>query len=178
MGYAALIDAYDLQVPWPRTLRAVGERHRVYRESGWELLTPRHSPPATLEGHLTFALKREGLDLAVLKRLFQVVGPEPISGWIRSQPTGSYTRQIWFLYEWLLDDRLPLDDATRARNVLARLFDPDIERFTPFKRVKAILLERTERLRLGLLNQDSSCSLAHIRVLSTESESPNEHFRV
>ncbi|SEQ49339.1 hypothetical protein SAMN05421693_1371, partial [Ectothiorhodospira magna] len=31
-------------------------------------------------------------------------------------------------------------------------------RFTPFKRVKAILLERTERLRLGLLNQDSSCS--------------------
>ncbi|MBK1734108.1 transposase, partial [Halorhodospira abdelmalekii] len=61
---------------------------------------------------------------------------------------------------------------------LARLFDPDIERFTPFKRVKAILLERTERLRLGLLNQDSSCSPGHTRVLSTESESPNEHFRV
>ncbi|MBK1734493.1 transposase, partial [Halorhodospira abdelmalekii] len=61
---------------------------------------------------------------------------------------------------------------------LARLFDPDIERFTPFKRVKAILLERTERLRLGLLNQDSSCSPGQTRALSTESELPNEHFRV
>ncbi|MBK5931299.1 transposase [Halochromatium salexigens] len=69
-------------------------------------------------------------------------------------------------------------DQNAARNVLARLVDPDIERFTPFKRVKAILLERTERLRLGLLNQDSSCSPGHTRVLSTESESPNEHFRV
>ncbi|MBK1650593.1 transposase, partial [Rhabdochromatium marinum] len=67
-------------------------------------------------------------------------------------------------------------DENAARNVLARLTDPDIERFTPFKRVKAILLERTERLRLGLLNQDSSCSPGFNRVLSTESELPNMHF--
>ncbi len=39
-------------------------------------------------------------------------------------------------------------------------------------------LERTERLRLGLLNQDSSCSPGQTRVPSTQSESPNEHFRV
>ena len=26
-GYAALIDAYDLAVPLPRTLSAIGERH-------------------------------------------------------------------------------------------------------------------------------------------------------
>lgn len=67
-------------------------------------------------------------------------------------------------------------DENAARNVLARLSDPDIERFTPSRTVKAILLERTQRLRLGLLNPDSSCSPA--RVLSTESELPNEHFRV
>jgi IS605 OrfB family transposase len=67
-------------------------------------------------------------------------------------------------------------DQNAARNVLARLFDPDIDRFTPFKQVKAILLERTERLRLRLPNQDSSCSPA--RALSTESESPNEHLCV
>ncbi|MTW19772.1 RNA-guided endonuclease TnpB family protein [Allochromatium palmeri] len=67
-------------------------------------------------------------------------------------------------------------DQNAARNVLARLSDPDIERFTPYRTVKAILQARTERLRLGLLNPDSSCSPA--RVLSTESESPNEHFRV
>ncbi|WP_242469464.1 transposase [Rhabdochromatium marinum] len=40
-------------------------------------------------------------------------------------------------------------DQNAARNVLARLSDPNIERFTPFKRVKTILLERTKRLRLS-----------------------------
>ena len=67
-------------------------------------------------------------------------------------------------------------DQNAARNVLARLSDPDIERFTPYRTVKAILQARTERLRLGLLNPDSSCSPT--RALSTESELPNEHFRV
>ena len=67
-------------------------------------------------------------------------------------------------------------DENAARNVLARLSDPEIERFMPYRQVKAILQARTERLRLGLLNPDSSCSPA--RALSTESELPNEHFRV
>lgn len=48
-------------------------------------------------------------------------------------------------------------DENAARNVLARLHDPGIDRWTPFKKVKSILLERTERLRLRLSNQDSSC---------------------
>ncbi|WP_207191947.1 zinc ribbon domain-containing protein, partial [Halochromatium roseum] len=67
-------------------------------------------------------------------------------------------------------------DQNAARNVLARLTDPEIERFTPYRQVKAILQARTERLRLRLPNPDSSCSPA--RALSTESESPNEHLCV
>ena len=70
VGYAALIHAYDLLVPVPRTLCAIGARHRIVEADGWRIYTPRHAPEATLEGHLTFALKYEGLDLAVLKRLF------------------------------------------------------------------------------------------------------------
>ncbi len=56
-GYSALIGAYDLSVPLPRTLSAIGERHRVVEEAGWRILTPRHAPHPILEGHLTFALK-------------------------------------------------------------------------------------------------------------------------
>jgi IS605 OrfB family transposase len=58
-------------------------------------------------------------------------------------------------------------DENAAQNVLARLYDPEIDRWTPWQKVKSILLERTERLRLGLLNQDSSCNSSE---LSTESE--------
>ena len=116
-GYAALIDAYGLTVPWPRILRATTERHKVYRQRGWELLTARHAPPATLEGHLTFALKHEGLELAVLKRLFEGLGPEPVADLVRRKPTGKYARRLWFLYEWLLGSPLPLADATRGNYV-------------------------------------------------------------
>ena len=58
-------------------------------------------------------------------------------------------------------------DENAAQNVLARLHDPEIDRWTPWQKVKFILLKRTERLRLGLLNQDSSCNSSE---LSTESE--------
>ena len=58
-------------------------------------------------------------------------------------------------------------DENAARNVLARLYDSEISRWTPYQKVKSILLERTERHRLGLLNQDSSCNF---HELSTESE--------
>ena len=61
-------------------------------------------------------------------------------------------------------------DVNAARNVLARLHDPEIDRWTPYRQVSAILQARTERHRLGLLNQDSSCRSSD---LSTESKSPN-----
>jgi hypothetical protein len=122
-GYAALIGAYDLAAPLPRTLLATGERHRISEASGWRILTPRHAPDATLEGHLTFALKYEGLDLAVLKRLFAATGPAPIEQLVRATPTGSYARRIWFLYEWLMGQRLGLPDAEQG--AYAPVVDPE-----------------------------------------------------
>ena len=113
-GYAALIDAYRLRVPIPPTLSAIATRHKTLEKEGWRLLTPRHAPQATLDGHLTFALKYEGLDLNVLKQLFIATGPGPIELLVRSQPTGRYARRIWFLYEWLLDARLDLPDLKKV----------------------------------------------------------------
>lgn len=60
-------------------------------------------------------------------------------------------------------------DENAARNVLARVFDPEISRWTPYRKVRSILLARTERHRLGLLNQDPSC--AELSA-STGSEKP------
>lgn len=124
-GYAALIGAYDLEVPLPRRLYATGERHRILDQDGWRILTPRHSPKASLEGHLTFALKYEGLDLAVLKRLFMAIGAKPLERWVQETPTGVYARRIWFLYEWLTGEDLDLPDASDGRYVPA--IDPDLQ---------------------------------------------------
>jgi hypothetical protein len=114
VGYAALIDAFGLRVPLPRILSAVSERHRMHNEAGWRIVTPRHAPSPDLEGHLTFALKYEGLDLAVLKRLCAATGPGPLEAIVRAKPTGGYSRRLWFLYEWLTGTRLNLPDADRG----------------------------------------------------------------
>jgi hypothetical protein len=127
-GYSALIDAYGLRVPLPRTLSATGEHHRTRNEAGWRILTPRHAPSPGLEGHLTFALKYEGLDLAVLKRLFAAVPPAEIEAIVRAKPTGSYSRRIWFLYEWLIG-RLDLPDADKGAYEPA--LDPEQQWATP-----------------------------------------------
>lgn len=124
-GYSALIAAYGLCVPFPRTLFAIGARHRVTQREGWKFLTPRHAPPATLEGHLTFALKYEGLDLAVLDALFRVVDPGAIESIVRAKPTGGYARRIWFLYEWLTGTVLALSPLNRGSYVAA--LDPRLQ---------------------------------------------------
>lgn len=124
-GYAALIDAYGLAVPVPFTLTAVGERHKILERDGWRLLTPRHAPAATFEGHLTFALKYEGVDLAVLKKLFLAAGPAPVEAMVKARPTGIYARRAWFLYEWLLGKTLKLPDLKKVNYVDA--LDPKLQ---------------------------------------------------
>lgn len=123
VGYTALIDAYDLAVPAPFILSAIGPRHKIYEADGWRVYTPRYRPDETLGGHLTFALRYEGLDLGVLKALFRATGPEPIAEIIRAAPTGAYARRLWFLYEWLLQARLDLPDATQG--AYAAVVDPE-----------------------------------------------------
>ena len=70
-------------------------------------------------------LKHEGLDLAVLKRLFLAAGGDEIAALVRTSPTGGYARRIWFLYEWLLGDALDLPNATRGAYV--PVVDPKLQ---------------------------------------------------
>lgn len=56
-GYAALIQEYDLKMPFPPSLAGIALRHHPSSTDIWRLLTPRHAPADTLIGHLEFALK-------------------------------------------------------------------------------------------------------------------------
>lgn len=118
VGYVALIDAYLLPAPFPRLKMAIGLKHSIVKRLGWHLLTPRHQPEETLKGHLEFALKYEGIDLCVLKKLFEVVDKQTIETIIQETSTGSYSRRIWFLYEWLMGTLLDIPDAKKGNYVL------------------------------------------------------------
>lgn len=134
VGYAALIDAYDLKVPLPRRLCAIGERHRMLEEGAWRLFTPRHSPEASLNGQLTFALKYEGIDLAVLNRLYGIISKNEIVSIVQNSPTGVYARRLWFLYEWLTGRRLPIEDLSQAGYV--EVVDPGLQLAITGERVR------------------------------------------
>jgi len=116
-GYAALIEAHELRVPAPDRLCIIGTKHKKYVDGRWNVFTPRHKPDDTLYGHLTFALKYEGIDLAVLNALFQATEAKDIETIIRSEPTGIYSQKIRFLWEWLLEEQLDLEDVIKCNFV-------------------------------------------------------------
>ena len=116
-GYSALIQAHNLKVPVPDHLCAIGTKHKKYDYERWHIFTPRHRPEDTLYGHLTFALKYEGIDLAILNALFQTIEARDIETIIRSEPTGMYSRKFWFLWEWLREEQLDIEDATTGNFV-------------------------------------------------------------
>ncbi len=117
VGYAALIDAHALAAPFPYECSAIGLKHKVFRKDRWHIFTPRHTPEATLTGYITFALKYEGVDLLILKKLFEKIDAHEIENIIEQSPTGSYSRRIWFLYEWLTDSLLSLPDLDRGNYI-------------------------------------------------------------
>ena len=88
VGYAALIEAYSLPAPLPNRMALISHQHRRYDTESWAVYTPRHKSEDTLAGHLAFALRYEGVELAVLHALFTQIGGSEIEAWVRRQPVG------------------------------------------------------------------------------------------
>lgn len=117
VGYGAILKSYDLHTPLPNILALISQKHKQYKTEEWMVFGPRYMPENTLVGHLTFALKYEGIELGVLKKLFEELDASEISKLIAREPTGQYSRKIWFLYEWLMNMCLDLPDLSTSNYV-------------------------------------------------------------
>jgi len=117
VGYAALVDNFSLSVLLPDVLAVISSKHTKYETDTWRVFTPRHAPEDSLYGQLVFALKHEGLDLAVLKALFDVIPGGQIETAIKNEPSGMYARKIWFLYEFLQAEQLDIPDSIQGNFV-------------------------------------------------------------
>ena len=153
-GYATLIEQYELVVipNWHRSLVTTSGIHRIDSCGGIveEVYPPKYWPGGKLGDHLEFALKYDGTNLAILASLFQKVTEEDISEFVRSKPTGKYTRRLWFLYELLTDKTLPLDDLKRGNYI--DLLDPtEYYTVTPARQV------RRQRINDNLLGDGRFC---------------------
>ena len=125
VGYGALIEKLKLPVPLPNRLALISTKKRQYSTDNWLVLTSRHEPEDTLYKQLIFALKYEGVNLLFFKKLFQEVHKDTIKEIVQKEPSGQYSRKIWFLYEWLLQVKLDIPDLDKGNFVF--LIDEDLQ---------------------------------------------------
>jgi len=155
-GYAALVERYGLEIipNWHKSFVAVTGTHQIYSSSGLieEVYPSKYWPGDTLGGHLEFALKYDGTNLAILTTMFQKVTEKDFLEYIGSIPTGKYARRLWFLYEFLTGKTLPLDDVKQGNYV--DLLDPfKYYTVTPVRRV------RRQRINDNLLGDSRFCPM-------------------
>ncbi len=122
VGYGALILKYELKVVLPESLSVIGFGYRKYSQKYWNIYTASYLPQDSIIGHLTFALKYEGVDLAILNALFRKIEVKQLVEEIKQAPNDRYRRRIWFFYEWLTQNILPIDDVKIVHSI--DLLDP------------------------------------------------------
>ncbi len=110
VGYGAIIDAFNLALPLPQKIALISEKHKIYESDDWKVLTPRHRPRETLYHQLVFAIRYEGINLLFFKKLFEKLSESEVEELLQIEPTGQYTRKMWFLYEWLMQKQLAIPD--------------------------------------------------------------------
>ena len=129
VGYTWLMNRFGLNaMPNPHSsfVAARGGRKQRLRGNGGveEIYSFQYWPGDTIGDHLEFALKYDGINLGFLKVIFDAVTESELVDYIKSKPTGKYARRIWFIYEFLTDRRLPIDNLSKG-NYLAVL-EPDM----------------------------------------------------
>jgi len=127
-GYHKLINRYGLEVipNWHISFVAThgGRQKKINNHSVEEIFPPKYWPGEADIDHLEFALKYDGINLGILKMLFLIIDENELVDYIRTKNTGKYARSLWFLFEFLSDKILPIDDL--AQGNYFDLLDPEI----------------------------------------------------
>ena len=121
-GYEALIKRYDLNVipNWHSSFVAKETQvHKIEKEVNTvkELYPERYWPGESAGEQLEFALKYDGINLAILFSIFKAIDEKELLQYLHSKPTGKYVRRLWYLCEFLTGKKLPIDDLKQGNYV-------------------------------------------------------------
>lgn len=117
LGYKALIELYSLNAI-PHYLCSYIHMHlherKVEKKNGFEI---QYFPLAALTfdlkdscEQLMFAIKFEGINIGILKCLFEKMPKDPLVNFIGKHKHSIHARKIWYLYELLTDSICKLSD--------------------------------------------------------------------
>jgi len=154
IGYSWLLHNFDINVHL-RELCCISKKRlaaQKTQKSGWAVFDAQLSVSETPYANLEFALKHETIDLLILKEILRAFPKENLLENIQLNPKRILAKKIWFFYEFLLNERLPLSDlpASKYDNVLDEKIY--IVRNTPIK-------SKRHKLNNNLLGTASMCPI-------------------
>jgi hypothetical protein len=114
VGYAAIINSFDLQMPMPNQIALVSTKNKKIISAEWIIMPSSHLPEdneeltkiQALYNHLVFSLKYEGVNLLAFAKLTETLTKNEILELVNIEPTGQYSRRIWFLIEWITEKKI------------------------------------------------------------------------
>ncbi len=121
VGYGAIIERLKLSIPFPTSLSLITEKSKKYNIDNWKVFPASYQPEETLYKQLVFAIKYEGINLLVFKSLFNAITKEELLEILHIEPSGQYSRKIWFLYEWLQQEQIDVQVDLKKRKYISLL---------------------------------------------------------
>ena len=114
-GYAFLVQHFNLHLP-PLTLDLYSGNEYVdqvirYGQRKRKILAKTKVVGTTPSEHLATAIKYQGIRLNYLYCIFPLIDEVDLTNYIKSLPTSGLTRTVWYLYEWLQQSKLDIEDS-------------------------------------------------------------------
>jgi len=73
--------------------------------------------------NMVVAIKYQGIRLHFFAAIFQQIDVAELADFIKSKPNAAYNRVIWYLYEWIKGEALPIESLSSGNYI--KLFDED-----------------------------------------------------
>lgn len=131
VGYAAIIHKLGLNVPIPRPISLVCNQNKSFENEDWRVFPSSYLPEdheklsriEALYKHLVFSLKYEGVNLLVFSALTKHFSEEELYKLTNIEPTGQYSRRIWFLLEWIMEKEISGKEALTKKSYVSAIDD-------------------------------------------------------
>lgn len=124
VGYAAIIEVLSIPMPMVKPVSLVCNQNKKYQSRDWVVFPKSYLPEdhlniseiEALYNHLVFALKYEGINLLVFSCLTRHYDKKQLTTLVNIEPSGQYSRRIWFLIEWILGEELEEKEKLRKKS--------------------------------------------------------------
>jgi hypothetical protein len=80
-------------------------RTAVHGAPTLEFYPRQYDTDRAVASHLRFAFRHEPIDLGILVAVLKAMVPAELESWVRTEPTGAYSRRAWFFYETFTEGR-------------------------------------------------------------------------